>query len=66
MKNMYPSYLIDKQVKHFLYNKFSQNCNAVKEIETILCYKLHCMGSFSNSTQKKVNIFLYAIYMNYK
>ena len=32
MKIMYPSYLIDKQVKCFLHNKFSTNyCNAVKE-----------------------------------
>ena len=31
MKNMHPSYLIDKQVKHFSRNKFStNNCNAVK------------------------------------
>ena len=34
MKNTYPSYLIDKQAKRSLHNKFStNNCNAVKEIK---------------------------------
>ena len=55
MKNMYPSYLIDKQVKRVLHNKFSTNySNAVKEIKTTLYYTLHCIGSFSNNTKKKV------------
>ena len=55
MRNIYPSYLIDKQVKRFLHNKFStNNCNAVKEIKTTLYYKLPCIGSFSNNTKKKV------------
>ena len=31
-KNLYPSYVTNKQVKYFLHNKFSTNyCNAVKE-----------------------------------
>ena len=35
MKNMYPSYLIDEQVKRFLHNKFCTNCcNADKESKT--------------------------------
>ena len=55
MKNMYPSYLIDKQVKHFLHNKFSNNnCNAVKESKTTLYFQLSYIGSFSNNTKKKV------------
>ena len=55
MKNMYPSYLIDKQVKRFLHNKFSTNyCNAVKESKTTLYYKLPYIGSFSNNTKKKI------------
>ena len=55
MKNMYPSYLIDKQVKRFLHNKFStNNCNAVKESKTTLYYKLLHIGSFSNNTEKKI------------
>ena len=54
MKNMYPSYLIDKQVKRFLHNKFSTNyCNAVKESKTTLYYKLPYIASFSNNTKKK-------------
>ena len=55
MKNMYPSYVIDKQVKRFLHNKFSTNyCNAVKESKTTLHYKLPYIGSFSNNTKKKI------------
>ena len=54
MKNMYPSYLFDKQVNRFLHNKFSTNdCNAVKESKTTLYYKLPYIGSFSNDTIKK-------------
>ena len=56
MENMYPSYLIDKQVKRFLYNKFSTNyCNAVKKSKTTLYYKLSYRDSFSNNNKKKIN-----------
>ena len=49
MKNMYPSYLVDKQIKCFLHNKVCTNyCNAVKESKTTLNYKLPYIGSFSN------------------
>ena len=56
---MHPSYLIDKQVKCFLHNKFStNNSNAVEEFKTALCYMLPYMlpyiGSFSNNTKKKI------------
>ena len=55
MKNIYPSYLIDKQVKRLLHKKFStNNCNAVKESKTTLYYKLPYIGSFSNNNKKKV------------
>ena len=55
MKNMYPSYLIDKQVKHFLHNQFStHNFNAVKETRLTLYYKLPYIASFSNNTRKNV------------
>ena len=58
IKSIYPSYLIDKQVKGFLHNKFStNNCNAVKETKTTLHYKLPYMGSFSNNTKKKIKEF---------
>ena len=54
MKNLYLSYVIDKQVKRFLHNKFSANyCNAVKESKSTLYYKLPYIGSFSNNTKKK-------------
>ena len=57
MKNMYPSYLIDKQLKGFLHNKFStNNCNTVKETKTTLYYKLSYIGSFSNNTEKKIKV----------
>ena len=54
MKHMYPCYLIDKQVKHFLHNNFSaNNCNAVKETMTTFYYKLPYIGSFSNNFKKR-------------
>ena len=53
-KNIYPSYLSDKQVKRFL-QKFSTNyCNAVKESKKTLYYKLPHIGSFCNNTKKKM------------
>ena len=52
---MYPSYLINKQVKRFSHKKFSTNkCNAVKESKTTLYYKLPYIGSFSNNTKKEI------------
>ena len=51
---MYPSYLIDKQVKRFSHNKFSINhCNTNKESKT-LYYKLPYIGLFSDNTKKKI------------
>ena len=55
MKNMYPSYLIDKLVERFLHKRFStNNYNAVKESKTTLYHKLPYIGSFSNNTKKKI------------
>ena len=55
MKNMYTSYLIDKQLKHLLHNKFStQNGNAGKEIKAFLFNNIFRIGSFSNNPKKKV------------
>ena len=55
MKNMYPSYLIGKQVKHFLHNKFStNNSNVVKQTKTTFYHKLPYIGSFPNSNKKKI------------
>ena len=54
VKNMYPSYFIDKQVKCFLHNKLSNNSsNAVKQTKTTLYYKLPYIDLFSNNTKKK-------------
>ena len=66
MKNIYPSYLIDKQVKHFFRNKFSNNyCNAVKESNATLYYKFPYIGSFSNNTKKKINELCKKVYKNF-
>ena len=54
MKNMYPSYLTYKQVKRFLYNKFStSNFNVVKQTKTTLYHKFPYIGSFSDNNKKK-------------
>ena len=55
MKNMYPSYLIDKQIKRFSHHKFfTNNSNSVKQTKTTLYYKLPYIGSFCNNTKKKI------------
>ena len=55
MKNMYPSYLIDKQIKRFLHHKFSaNNSKAVKQTKTTLYYKYPYVGSFCNNTKEKI------------
>ena len=54
MKNIYPSHLINKQVKRFLHNKFSANyCNVVKESKTTLYYKLPYIRSFLTALKRK-------------
>ena len=66
IKNMYPSYLIDKQVKRFLHKKFSaNNCNAVKESKTTLYYKLPYIGSLSNNARKKIKKLCKKFYKTY-
>ena len=51
---MYPSYLIDKQVKCFLHTKFPTNyCNTVREKKNF-SYKLPYIGLFSNNTRKEI------------
>ena len=56
MKNLYPSYLIDKEYKKFLENKFTtkENTNFVHNNKSISYYKLPYIGSYSNSTKKKI------------
>ena len=50
MKNMYPSYVIDKQVKRFLHNKFPLIIVMQLKNPKPLCI----IGSFSNSTKKEI------------
>ena len=56
MKNLYPSYLIDKEIKKFLENKFTtkENTNIVHNNKSVSYYKLPYIGSYSNSTKKKI------------
>ena len=55
MKNMYTSYLIDKQLNCLLHNKFfTQNCNQGKEIKAFLFNKIFRIGLYSNNPKKKV------------
>ena len=55
MKNLYPSYLIDKEIKTFLENKFTtkENTNIDHNNKSVSYYKLPYIGSYSNSTKKK-------------
>ena len=54
MKSMYPSYLIDKQLKHFLCNRFfTQNQNKLEKLKTYLYHETPHKGSFSNGPKKK-------------
>ena len=55
MKNIYPSYVMDQQVKRFLHNTFPTNYSiAVKESKTALYYKLPYIVAFSNNTKRKI------------
>ena len=56
MKNLYPSYLIDKEIKTFLENKFTtkENTNIDHNNKSVSYYKLPYIGSYSNSTKKKL------------
>ena len=56
MKDLYPSYLIDKEIKTFLENKFTtkENTNIDHNNKSVSYYKLPYIGSYSNSTKKKI------------
>ena len=56
MKNLYPSYLIDKEIKIFLENKLTtkENTNIDHNNKSVSYYKLPYIGSYSNSTKKKI------------
>ena len=55
-KNLHPSYLIDKEIKNVLENKFTtkKNTNTDHNNKSISYYKLPYIGSYSNSTKKKI------------
>ena len=55
IKNLYSSYLINKEIKKLLENKFTtkENTNTVHNNKSISYYKLQYIGSYSNSTRKK-------------
>ena len=56
MKNLYPSHLIDKEIKTFLENKLTtkENTNIDHNNKSVSYYKLPYIGSYSNSTKKKI------------
>ena len=55
-KNLYPSYSIDKEIKTFLENKFTTkgNTNIDHNNKSVSYHKLPYIGSYSNSTKKKI------------
>ena len=57
MKNLYPSHLIDKEIKTFLENKLTtkENTNIDHNNKSVSYYKLPYIGSYSNSTKKKIH-----------
>ena len=56
MKNLYLSYLIDKEIKKFLENKCTtkENTNIDQNDKSVSYYKLPYIGSYSNSTKKNI------------
>ena len=56
LKNMYPSYLVDKEIKKYLDHKFSNVITTNNDNSKKFCYyKLPIIGSYSNSTKKKIS-----------
>ena len=55
MKTLHRSYLINKEIKTFLENKFTtkENTNIDHNNKSISYYKLPYIGSYSNSFKKK-------------
>ena len=56
MKNLYPSYLIDKEIKTFLENKLTtkENTNIDHNSKSVSYYKSPYIAFYSNSTKKKI------------
>ena len=55
-KNLYPSCLMDKEIRTFLESNFTtkENKNIDHNNKSVSCHKLPYVGSYSNSTKKKV------------
>ena len=66
MKNLYPSYLIDKEIKKFLEKKFTtkENTNIAHNNKSVSYYKLLHIGSYSNSTKKTIYELCKTFYKN--
>ena len=54
-KNCYPPYLIDTEIKKYLDKKFTGKDATINESSKKLYYKLPFIGSYSNSTKKKIS-----------
>ena len=56
LKNLYSSYLIDKEIKKILDNKITakENTNINHNNKSVSYCKLPYIGSYSNSTKKKI------------
>ena len=55
MNNLYPFYLLDKEIKKFLEYQFTTNENTsiIHNSKSVSYYKLPYIASYSNSTKKK-------------
>ena len=52
---MYPSNLIDREIKKYLNKKFTDNTIENGDNKIICYYKLPFIGSYSNNTKKKIS-----------
>ena len=57
MKDLYPSYLIDKEIKTFLEKRLTtkENTNIDHNNKSFSQYKLPYIGFYSNSTKEKIH-----------
>ena len=53
LKNMYPSNLIDREIKKYLNKKLTDNTIENRDNKIVCYYKLPFIGSYSNNTKKK-------------
>ena len=55
LKNMYPSNLIDKEIKKYLNKRFTDNTIENRDNKIVCYYKLPFIGSYSINTKKKIS-----------